>query len=93
MSKRKRRPEAVAGECREALLRVERALENHRAGRPEGLSASVLEQVSVELRAMLNALDKSMYSPNYAIYILDWPNDHGLVNYLVGVACNYERWT
>lgn len=92
MSKKKR-PEAAAERCRQALARVEAAIDNHRHGRPEDLSVAVLENVALELRKMEGAMDKTVFRPSYGRFLLDWPDGHGLVEYLLGVSQDYERWT
>jgi hypothetical protein len=85
--------EAAAAVCERALDRVDAALENHRAGRPEDFSVGVLENVRCELVQMASTLDKDRFRPSYPRFILDWPDDHGLVEYLLRVSHDYRRWT
>ena len=92
MSKKKRL-EAVAERCQEARRRVQVAVENHQAGRPEDLNIEILENVRADLSQMSKILDKNHFRPSYGRYLLDWPDEHGLVEYLLGVAQDYCRWT
>ena len=92
MSKKTRRPE-VADCCKRALERVEQAILNHQRGHPEDLDITTLEQVAKELGKMAQALNKTKYQPAYARFLLDWPDEHGLVEYLIGVSQDYCRWT
>ena len=92
MSKKKR-PEAASDLCSRALARVEQAIRNHEAGAPEDLSISVLQKVAAELRRMAETLDRSKYQPGYGRALLDWPDDHGLVEYLLDVSQKYKSWT
>ena len=42
---------------------------------------------------MEGAMDKAVFRPSYGRFLLDWPDEHGLVKYLLGVSQDYERWT
>lgn len=89
----KRRPKAAAALCVRALERVDEATANHLAGRSDDLSIGTLENVKRDLERMLQALDKTKFSPSYSRFILDWPDEHGLIDFLLGVSQNYKRWT
>lgn len=91
MSK-KRRPEVLARRCLDALDRIDQAISNHRAGRPEDLNVGMLKKVRREIVKMSVALDKTRYSPSYGRFVSDWPDRHGLVDHLVCVFNDYERW-
>jgi len=75
------------------MERVAQAIQNHRGGKDEDLSITVLEMVAGELRRMEETRDKFAFQPTYGRAILDWPDNHGLVEYLLGVAHDYNRWT
>ena len=79
--------------CDQALERVDLAIERHRNGQPEDLNIQVLQQIREEIEQMKAALDKSRFQPGYGRFILDWPDDHGLVEFLLNVAHRYSRVT
>lgn len=90
---KKRRPERAAAVCAHAIKRVDEALANHKAGRPEDLSVEVLQNVRQELERMSATLDSGKYAPSYGRFILDWPDEHGLIEALLQASQDYQRWT
>lgn len=78
--------------CEEAIARVRKAIDNHRSGKPECLDIPALQQVMVELIKMVKTLDSKKYSPSYGRFLLDWPDNNGLVDYLLDVSHKYKKW-
>jgi hypothetical protein len=89
----KKKPERAAAVCERALDRVDVAIENRRSGRPEDLSIEVLQQVRQQLQRMFETLDAKEFSPSYGRFILDWPDEHGLIEELLVASQEYLRWT
>lgn len=83
----------ISSLCDQALKRVDLAIERHQEGQPEDLNIPVLHQVREEIEQMKTALDKSKFQPIYGRFILDWPDDHGLVEFLLNVAQRYNSGT
>jgi hypothetical protein len=81
----------VEGLCRSAIERVDKAISQHEDGQPADLSLPLLTKVRDELEKMLEALSPSKYRPTYGRFILDWPDEHGLVGYLTEVGYQYGR--
>ena len=79
--------------CSQAIERVDIAIEKHKKGEPADLNISMLLKVRNELVKMQSATDKSKYSPTYGRFILDWPDEYGLINYLLGVSYEYKKRT
>ena len=70
---------------------MDEAVENHKAGKPEDLNLEVLANVRQELEKMAATLDSARYSPSYGRFLLDWPDEHGLVDYLLTAGQEYRR--
>lgn len=82
----------IAHLCEQALRRVDEAVATHQRGEDADLSIAVLKNVRSEIEKMQDALDVSVYKPGYPHFILDsWEDKHGLVNFLVEVAYQYEK--
>ncbi len=88
MSMRKKR---VHDLCSEALARVDEAIRCHHQGEPADLSIPLLQSVRRELQKMQQVLDPAVFSPSYGRFILDWPDEHGLVSFLLEVDYQYGR--
>ena len=85
------RKEKVLELCKDALIRVNSAIEDHRAGRPADLSEYMLLKIKDELEKMTSSLDVQKFRPTFARPLLDWPDEHGLVEILMKVSYEYER--
>jgi len=48
-------------------------------------------QVKKELEEMIKVMDSKAYMPGYAHFILDWPDEDGLIEELVDVPYQYEK--
>ena len=82
---------SVERQCLAAIDRVDLAILNHQQNKPEDLSISLLLKVREELIQMKNALSPSLFRPSYGRFVLDWPDEHGLVRDLSDVGYQYER--
>ncbi len=76
--------------CLQAIERVELAIARHKRGQDEDLSVPVLENVRQELTVMAEMLDVEQFDPGFPRFILDWPDEHGLIQYLIGIASRYR---
>jgi len=90
MSERKDRIREL---CDEAIAKVDAAIRAHKEARPSDLDEACLLQVRSELVQMRDTLDSSKFRPGYGRFLLDWPDEHGLVAYLIDVAYQYKRRT
>jgi hypothetical protein len=77
--------------CRSALKRVDSAIQNHKDGKPEDLSLPMLLRIRSDLWQMVAALSPAVFKPSYPRFILDWPDEHGLIRQLSEVAYEYDR--
>ena len=73
------------------LRRVDLAIDNHRQGISDDLSIPLLMNVRRELIQMRPMLSPEAFTPGYGRFVLDWPDDHGLVGELLEVAYEYKR--
>ena len=77
--------------CESAILKVEEAIKTHNEGNPADLSVPLLQNVKSELTRMTEVLQPSKFKPSYPRFIMDWPDEYGLVSYLSEVAYQYGR--
>lgn len=75
----------------EALSAVDAALAAHTAGSDAPFSVTMLMRVRSELEKMRKQESSKSYSPTYPRFVMDWPDESGLVKLLVDVAYEYER--
>ena len=75
--------------CSQAIDKVDKAIEKHKRGEPADLDISILLNVRNELVKMQSVTDKSQYSPLYDRFILDWPDQYGLRDFLIYVSNEY----
>jgi hypothetical protein len=78
-------------QCQAAIDRVDLAIRNHEQNMPEDLSVPMLRTVREELFQMKAALSPSIFRPSYGRFVLDWPDEHGLVRQLSELGYQYER--
>jgi hypothetical protein len=83
--------EKIAGLCDAAITKVDDAIASHERGEPADLSIPMLQKVKTELVKMRENLKPSVFKPSYPRFVLDWPDEHGLVAYLSEVAYQYSR--
>lgn len=82
---------SVEQRCQAAIDRVDLAIRNHEQNKPEDLSIPLLRKVREELVQMKAALSPSVFCPSYGRFVLDWPDEHGLIRQLSDVSYEYER--
>jgi hypothetical protein len=87
----KDRVSRVKGLCADAIKRVDQAIDNHSQGKAEDLSIPMLNRIQQELKQMEISLSPPKFKPTYGRFILDWPDEHGLIKMLSEVACEYGR--
>lgn len=77
--------------CEEAIQRVSSAIMDHEDNKPADLSVPLLREVKRELEMMLSKLNPNEFQPHFGRFILEWPDEHGLIAYLLDVEYQYER--
>lgn len=82
---------AIEQQCQAAIDRIDLATHNHEENKPEDLSIPLLRKVREELVQMKMALSPSVFCPSYGRFVLDWPDEHGLIRQLSDVYYEYER--
>jgi hypothetical protein len=76
---------------RDALQKVIEAISRHERNETAPLSIQALMQVRKELEEMIKVMDPKGYMPGYPRFILDWPDEDGLIEELVDVAYQYGK--
>lgn len=74
-----------------AIAAVDAAIAAHVASETAPLSLPVLRQVIDELKKMREYSAAQGFLPTYPRFIMDWPDDSGLVDLLVDVAYEYKK--
>ena len=77
--------------CQSVLERVDLAIRNHEKSIPDDLSIPMLTKIRQELLQMKAALTPSSFRPSYPRFLLDWPDEHGLIAQLSKIAYDYDR--
>lgn len=77
--------------CEQASKKVDAAIAAHQGGKPADLSVPLLTKVKSELGQMSSALSSDTYRPAFGRIILEWPDEHGLVKFLLEVEYQYNR--
>lgn len=75
----------------EALKKIDDAISRHARNEAAPLSIQVLSQVKKELEEMIKVMDPKSYIPGYPRFILDWPDENGLIDELINLAYQYEK--
>lgn len=70
---------------------VEKSIVAHKAGFPAPLSLTMLLRIHTELENMRKYLSPKSYSPSYQRFVMDWPDETGLVKKLMNVAYEYNK--
>lgn len=81
----------VANECQSMLDRLDQAAKNHENGVADDLSPSMVAEVRNEVQQMLEALSNKQFKPSFGRFVLDWPDEHGLVDGLLKLLESYLR--
>lgn len=74
-----------------ALDEVTEALAKHMQGAPAPLSSALLAQVQKELETMRQVMNPAAFKPGYPRFLLDWPDETGLVERLSELAYAYGK--
>lgn len=74
-----------------SLDKVNYAIWRHENGQAGPLSVHVLARVKRELEEMIKVMNPKNYAPTYPRYILDWPDEDGLIKELIDVAYLYQK--
>jgi hypothetical protein len=77
--------------CDAALAKIVEAIRNHERNEPADLSLSLLHTIRGQILQMKIALDANHYQPTYERFVLDWPDEHGLIRELTELAYQYGR--
>lgn len=75
----------------EAIAAVDKSIMAHKAGVHAPLSLTMLLRVHAELENMRKYLSPESYAPSYQRFVMDWPDETGLVKKLMNVAYEYNK--
>ncbi|MFS2224793.1 hypothetical protein [Pantoea sp. B65] len=75
----------------DALKKVLYAIRRHERNEDAPLSIQALIQVKKELEEMIRVMDPKVFMPGYPRFILDWPDEDGLIDELVNLAYQYGK--
>ncbi|MBS9439731.1 hypothetical protein EAE91_22065 [Photorhabdus noenieputensis] len=75
----------------DALQLVQDTIELHQSGKNAPLSVSALTQVKKELEEMIRVMNPQVYKPSYPRFIMDWPDENGVISTLIDVAYFYQK--
>jgi len=67
------------------------AIGKHERNEVAPLSIQSLVKIKKELEEMLRVMNPNIYMPGYSRYILDWPDDDGLIEALINVSYEYGK--
>ncbi|MFP1723840.1 hypothetical protein ACLEEB_13280 [Lonsdalea quercina] len=73
------------------LKKVVDAIGKHERNEVAPLSIQLLVKIKKELEEMLRVMNPNVYMPGYSRYILDWPDDDGLIEELINVSYQYGK--
>ncbi len=74
-----------------AIEKIIDAIERHERNEMAPLSIKLLLQTKKELEVMIQEMNPDFYMPQYPRFILDWPDDEGLVEELINIAYQYGK--
>lgn len=74
-----------------SVEKVTYAISRHERNENAPLSRQVLLQIKKELEEMIRVMDPKIYKPSYPRFILDWPDEKGLIEELIDVAYQYNN--
>ncbi len=81
----------ISAECDRMLERLTQAATNHESGIAEDLSPAMIATVRREVEQMREALSNKQFKPSFGRFVLDWPDEHGLVDGLLKLLESYSR--
>ncbi len=76
---------------RNTLKRVVDAINRHEKRQAAPLSLQILIQVKKELEEMIEVMNPKVYQPSYPRFILDWPDEEGLIDELINASYLYGK--
>ena len=74
-----------------ALKRVVDSIKKHEKRSIAPLSIQLFNQVKNELEQMIRIMNPRVFMPNYPRFILDWPDEDGLIEELINIAYQYKK--
>lgn len=75
----------------EGIKKIDDAINWHERNKVAPLSLKVLMQVKKELEEMKRVMDPKIYMPAYLRFILDWPDEDGLIDELIHISYLYGK--
>lgn len=75
----------------EVIKKVDEAINQHERNEVAPLSFQALMQVKKELKEMKRVMDPKVYMPGYPRFILDWPDEDGLIDELINISYLYGK--
>ncbi|MCJ7925695.1 MAG: hypothetical protein MUW55_07045 [Pantoea vagans] len=75
----------------EGTKKIDDAINRHERNEVAPLSFQALMQVKKELKEMKRVMDPKMYMPGYPRFILDWPDEDGLIDELINISYLYGK--
>lgn len=75
----------------ESLSKIDDAVNRNERNEKAPISISALIEVKKELEEMKRVMDPKIYMPGYPRFILDWPDEDGLVDELVNISYLYAK--
>lgn len=75
----------------EGNKKIDDAISRHKRNEVAPLSFQALMQVKKELEEMKRVMDPKMYMPGYPRFILDWPDEDGLIAELINISYLYGK--
>ena len=79
--------------CGQAISQLDKAISNRDKSNSEEISLDVLLSIKKEIVKMQNVLDSSKYMPTYGRFLVDYPDESGLVDFLLRVSQEYKKRT
>ena len=83
--------QSIAKLCDLAVEHIDDAIAKHSNGQPADLSIPLLNTVRLQVQEMRQSLDPLVFEPTYGRFVIDWPDDLGLVRELTDLAYKYGR--
>jgi len=74
-----------------AIKKIIDAIDRHERNEIAPLSIKLLLQTKKELEVMIQEMNPDFYMPQYPRFILDWPDDEGLIEELINIAYQYGK--
>ena len=75
----------------EIIKKIDDAINRHERSEVAPLSFQALMQVKEELEEMKRVMNPKVYMPGYPRFILDWPDEDGLIAELINISYLYGK--